>query len=78
MLEDLGFIKVERYKESTVLFNNFTILDFYTRLIDNFKNTSINELDEFEKYVGIENAKLDDYYLYPYWNGVKYDNIIKS
>lgn len=78
LLEDLGFIKVERYKESTVLFNNFTILDFYTRLIDDFKSTPINELDEFEKYVGIGNAKLDDYYLYPYWNGVKYDNIIKS
>lgn len=78
LLEDLGFIKVERYKESTVLFNNFTILDFYTRLIDDFKNTPINELDEFEKYVGIGNAKLDDYYLYPYWNGVKYDSIIKS
>lgn len=78
LLEDLGFIKVERYKESTVLFNNFTILDFYTRLIDNFKSTPINELDELEKYVGIGNAKLDDYYLYPYWNGVKYDNIIKS
>lgn len=78
MLEDLGFIKVERYKESTVLFNNFTILDFYTRLIDDFKNTPINELDEFEKYVGIGNTKLDDYYLYPYWNGVKYDSIIKS
>lgn len=43
LLEDLGFIKVERYKESTVLFNNFTILDFYTRLIDDFKNTPINE-----------------------------------
>lgn len=78
LLEDLGFIKVERYKESTVLFNNFTILDFYTRLIDDFKSTPINELDELEKYVGIGNAKLDDYYLYPYWNGVKYDNIIKS
>lgn len=78
LLEDLGFIKVERYKESTVLFNNFTILDFYTRLIDDFKNTPINELDEFEKYVGIGKTQLDDYYLYPYWDGVKYDNIIKS
>lgn len=78
LLEDLGFIKVERYKESTVLFNNFTILDFYTRLIDDFKSTPINELDELEKYVGIGKTQLDDYYLYPYWDGVKYDNIIKS
>lgn len=78
VLKELGIIKVKRYTESIKVYDNITILDFYTRLIDDFKSIPINELEELEKYEGIGKTQLNDYYLYPYWDGVKYDNIIKS
>lgn len=78
VLKELGIIKVKRYTESIKVYDNIIILDFYTRLIDDFKSIPINELEELEKYEGIGKTQLDDYYLYPYWDGVKYDNIIKS
>lgn len=70
-LEDLGLVKIERYIGDNN-FNSSINSRFYTLLIDNYKNTRLNELIGIEKYTGTANVKFGDYYLYPYWNGVKY------